>query len=136
MFENRFEIFGGALAVLVVVAMGVLVFTGPFHKINKPAAAAAVSALSHPAKTVDIVTDPAQIGAYKPKTVTIRLGQAIAFKNISDQVHTVTADNNSFNSGDLGTGGATWVFRPPKAGTFKYFCSVHPNMKATLVVQG
>lgn len=136
MFENRFEIFGGALAVLVVIVMGVLVFTGPFHKINKPAPAAAVSAISHPAKTVDIVTDPTQIAIYKPKTVTIRLGQAVRFKNISNLVHTVTADNNSFNSGDIGTAGASWVFRPPKAGTFKYFCSVHPNMRGTLVVQG
>jgi plastocyanin len=136
LFESRTEIFGWIMALIVVVAMGVIVFTGPYHKVNKPPSASAASALAHPAQTVRIVTNPATVAAYEPKTVTIHLGQAVAFKNVSNLVHTVTANDNSFNSGDIATGGVTWVFRPKKAGTFKYYCIYHPFMHGTLVVQG
>jgi plastocyanin len=130
-FENRFEIFGWLLAVVVVAVMGVLVFHGPFKKINKPVSAAAAAP---PVQTVKIVNNSQTIGAYSPKSVTIKVGQAIAFKNVSSVPHSVTANNNSFNSGLVETGG-TWIFRAKKAGTFPYYCFVHPNMHGTLTVK-
>lgn len=134
MFESRTEIIGWVLALLVIAVMGVLTFTGPYHKINKTQKAAV--AMSHPKLTVQIVTDPKTIGAYKPPTVTLHVGDAVDFKNVSNLVHTVTADNNAFNSGDIQTGGKDWSFFANKAGTFKYYCIYHPLMKGTLVVQG
>lgn len=134
LFESRTEIFGWILAVIVIAAMGVIVFTGPYHKVNKPQPAAAAAATKHPSQTVRIVTNAATVGLYTPKTVTIHLGQAVAFTNVSNAVHTVTANDNSFNSGDIATGGGKWIFRPSKTGTFKYFCIYHPLMHGTLIV--
>src|SRR5437588_7812567 len=104
---SRFEIFGAIAAIVVIVAMGVITFTGPFHKVNKPPSAAAAAP---PVKTVQIVTDPRTIGRYSPASATIKVGQAIKFKNVSNAPHTVTADNNSFDSHLIETGGQTWIF--------------------------
>lgn len=122
------EITGWAVAILVVVAMGVLVKAGPFHHINK--AQASAGSPIH----VSIVNDPKRIGAYAPAKVTARVGQYVIFTNVSNADHTVSAENNAFNSLDIGTGGAQWVFKPTKPGTFPYVCAYHPLMHGTLVV--
>lgn len=130
---SRYETFGFLAAIIAIVVMGVIVFKGPFHKVNKPPSAAAAAP---PAQTVKIVNNAKTIGAYNPRTATVKLGQAVSFTNVSSIAHTVTADDGSFNSGNLDNNGQTWTFRPSKAGTFKYTCIYHPNMHGTLVVQG
>ena len=127
---SRYEIFAGILATAAVIVMGIIVFTGPYHKINKPALASNL-----PVQHVTIVTDPKTVGRYTPKSITIRVGQAINFKNDSNAVHTVTATNNSFNSGDITTGGGTWHFVATKPGKFQYYCYYHPYMHGTVVVK-
>jgi plastocyanin len=47
--------------------------------------------------------------------------------------HTVTADDGSFNSPV--DPGKTFSFTFTKAGTYTYHCSIHPTMKATIVVK-
>ncbi|MDG7000536.1 MAG: cupredoxin domain-containing protein, partial [Nitrososphaerota archaeon] len=48
--------------------------------------------------------------------------------------HTVTADDGSFNSGNLNAG-ETWthVFTTP--GTYTYHCNYHPWMHGTIIVK-
>lgn len=128
MFDSRFEIFGWALAVLVIVAMGVIVFTGPYHKINK------VQAQSNlPPVAVKIVTDPTTIGRYSPATVTVKAGQTIKFTNVSNVAHTVTG--NGFDSQAIPNNNGTFTISFPKAGSYHYYCTYHPLMHGTIVVQ-
>ncbi len=50
--------------------------------------------------------------------------------------HSATARDGSFDSSVL-TRGQTFQLRPTEAGTFEYFCTVHPNdsrMRGTLRV--
>ncbi|MBV9280569.1 MAG: hypothetical protein JOZ41_10845 [Chloroflexi bacterium] len=130
MFRTPASITGWGIAILIVVVMGIIAFTGPYHKVNK---AQAVSNL--PPLHVRIVTDPRTTGAYTPVTVTVHLHQAITFTNVSDAVHTVSSrDNKTFNSGDISTGGGTWTYRPTVTGRFPYYCVYHPLMHGTLVV--
>jgi plastocyanin len=126
-FESRTEIFGWALAVLVVVAMGVIVFTGPYHKVNKVQAKS-----SAPAATVKIVTDPATIGHYTPTTVKVSAGQTIKWVNVSNTSHTVTG--NGFDSGNINNNKGQFTFSFSKPGTYKYYCTYHPLMHGTIVV--
>lgn len=128
MFESRFEIVGWALAVLVIVAMGVIVFTGPYHRINKVQAQNAA-----PAATVKIVTDPNTIGRYTPASVTVRAGQTVQFINVSDVAHTVTG--NGFDSGSISNNSGRYSLSFSKPGTYHYYCTYHPRMHGTLVVQ-
>ncbi|GAC1400244.1 MAG: hypothetical protein NVSMB52_13860 [Chloroflexota bacterium] len=119
------------VAVLIVIGMGILVKTGPFHHINKVQASVGAPV------NVQIVSDPKVIGLYKPATITLRVGQYAIFTNSSNANHTVTAEkNNAFNSGDIGTGGAQWTFKATKPGTYPYICQYHPLMHGTLVVTG
>ena len=72
--------------------------------------------------------------AFDPATVTIKAGETVTWTNQDSANHTVVADNGEFTSGDLGNG-ATFSFKFDTAGTYAYHCSVHPSMKATVVVQ-
>lgn len=128
MFESRYEIFGWALAVLVVVAMGVIVFTGPYHRINKVQAKS-----SAPAVSVKIVTDPKTIGRYTPVKVTVKPGQTIQFTNVSNVAHTVTG--NGFDSGSIPNNNGRFKLSFSKPGSYHYYCTYHPLMHGTVVVQ-
>jgi plastocyanin len=130
---SRTEIVGWVLAILVVAVMGVIVFTGPYKKVNKPQAAAASS--SRPTQSVKIADDPKTIGRYTPASVTLHVGDKVKFTNDSSAIHTVTANNQAFNSGDINTNSGTWTYTAKSTGTFKYYCIYHPLMKGQIVVQ-
>ena len=72
--------------------------------------------------------------AFKAPTVKIATGTAVVWKNMDDDPHTVTADDDSFDSKGLGQGD-TYRHVFTKAGTYPYHCSAHPYMKGTVVVE-
>ena len=72
--------------------------------------------------------------AFSPASITVKVGDSVTWTNNDSTTHTVTADDNSFSSGDLAPG-ATFSFTFSKAGTFAYHCSIHPSMTGTVVVQ-
>jgi plastocyanin len=71
---------------------------------------------------------------YQPSNLTVKVGDTIEWKNADIVPHTVTAVDRSFDSAAIGTG-RSWksIFRT--AGDFNYFCTLHPNMRAKLIVQ-
>jgi len=71
--------------------------------------------------------------AFNPASVTVAVGTAVTWTNNDSVGHTVTADDGSFN-GSVAPG-APFSFTFTKAGTYTYHCSIHPNMKATIVVK-
>jgi plastocyanin len=119
---------GWGIAVVIVAIMGALVAHGPFHNIAKTAAAPVGKPVS-----VKMITDPKTIGAYVPHSVTVHVGQEVIFDNVSNAPHTVTANDQSFNSSNIAIG-ASWTFIPKKTGTYQYNCIYHPLMHGILVV--
>lgn len=72
---------------------------------------------------------------YQPDTLTIHVGDTVEWKNIDIVPHTATAmDKKSFDSGLIATGNS-WRFTFTRTGTYNYECTLHPNMKAKLVIQ-
>jgi plastocyanin len=71
--------------------------------------------------------------AYAPVKLTVAAGTTVRFVNDDDEAHTVTAVGKGFDSGGLDTGDA-FVHRFSTAGTYAYFCALHPYMKGTIVV--
>lgn len=132
MFRSPATIAGFGIAILIVAVMGILVFTGPFHEVNKPTAVS-----THPPAHIKIVTDPTIAGRYVPHSITVYVGQTVIVSNVSDAVHTLTADKGAFDTGDITTSGTTSTRQlvVPKAGTFKYYCKYHPDMHGVLVVK-
>lgn len=71
--------------------------------------------------------------AFSPKTITIKVGQTVTWKNVSNTQHTATANNFSFDTGPIKSHHqASHKFK--KAGTFKYICSFHAFMKGVVKV--
>jgi len=92
------------------------------------------AALSAPAAASSAPTVTIQDDAFSPSTLTIAAGQTVTFVNRDDDAHTVTATNGSFDSKGLDTHD-TWRHRFDIAGTYAYFCQLHPFMKGTIVVK-
>ncbi|HET8824306.1 MAG TPA: cupredoxin family copper-binding protein [Terriglobales bacterium] len=71
---------------------------------------------------------------YQPSILAVKLGDTIEWKNADIVPHTVTAVDKSFNSGAISPG-HSWKFIVRTAGSVNYFCTLHPNMRAKLIVQ-
>ncbi|MFI6172635.1 cupredoxin family copper-binding protein [Nocardia sp. NPDC051052] len=71
--------------------------------------------------------------AFAPAALTVKAGTKVTWVNHDEEPHTVAATDGSFHSPGMGAG-ATYSFTFAKAGTFAYICSIHPFMKATVVV--
>ncbi|HVL80022.1 MAG TPA: plastocyanin/azurin family copper-binding protein, partial [Actinomycetota bacterium] len=66
-----------------------------------------------------------QTWGYDPVDVVIETGATVTWRNNGAQGHTVTADDGSFDSGDM-PGGAVYKKTFEAPGAFTYFCKPHP----------
>ena len=71
---------------------------------------------------------------YEPKELKVKKGDTVVWTNADERDHTVTADDGTFKSKNLGAG-ETFSQTFKKVGKFKYHCNYHPRMKATVVVE-
>ena len=71
---------------------------------------------------------------FNPATLTVAAGSTVVWTNQDDVPHTVTSDENVFGSPALDSG-EKFEFTFTKAGTFSYYCKVHPHMTGKVVVQ-
>jgi plastocyanin len=70
---------------------------------------------------------------YGPDPVTVQIGGKVTWQNEDTAPHTATADDGSFDTGTLERGKIkSETFK--QAGTFTYFCEVHPTMHGTVEV--
>jgi amicyanin len=71
---------------------------------------------------------------FNPQKLTIKAGTTVTWTNQDDIPHAVAAVKKEFRSKTLDTDDAySFVFTTP--GTYEYFCSLHPHMTATIVVE-
>lgn len=71
--------------------------------------------------------------AYGPDPVVVQVGGKVTWINQDTAAHTATADDGSFDTGILEQGKLkSETFK--QAGTFTYFCEVHPTMHGTVEV--
>ncbi|MGI8714593.1 MAG: cupredoxin domain-containing protein [Solirubrobacteraceae bacterium] len=70
---------------------------------------------------------------FTPGTTMVHVGDAITWTNGGPSAHTATARDGSFDTGTLSKGqSGSHTFT--QAGTFTYFCKIHPFMHGTIVV--
>jgi plastocyanin len=69
--------------------------------------------------------------AYSPDPITVKAGGAILVTNDDGTVHTLTADDKSFDTGDL-DGGAKKSITIDAPGTYAYHCTIHNYMTGTI----
>ena len=112
-----------------------LLAVGVFGACSGPKTSSAPAAPAAQAR-VTIVSDAATIGAFTPPSLTVSVGQTVAWVFRDANPHTVTADDDSFTSPRGGlANGKTYSHAFDKAGTYKYHCFIHPQMLGTVVVR-
>ncbi len=63
------------------------------------------------------------------------VGDTINVVNADNVTHTWTASDGAFHSGNLSPGDS-FMFTFDEAGTFDYFCQIHPSMAGSITVDG
>ena len=120
--------FGAGLAMLLfTVGCGASSAGGSTGSATTPPAAAAAAA------TVNIVPDPATIGAFTPPAVTVKTGDTVEWDFQDLNPHTTSSDMGVWSSLPL-TKGKRYSYKFTKPGTYAYHCSIHPEMKGTITV--
>jgi plastocyanin len=71
---------------------------------------------------------------FGPKEVTVAVGTTVKWVNHDDIPHTVVEKNTTFRSKALDTDDA-YSFTFASAGTFDYFCGLHPHMVGKIIVK-
>lgn len=81
----------------------------------------------------EVIIDDFRFG---PTELTVPVGTKVVWTNDDSDAHTVTseADPKLLKSPPLDTGDS-FAFTFDKPGTYRYFCSIHPRMQGTIVVQ-
>ena len=64
----------------------------------------------------------------------VATGAAVEVTNTDSAPHTVTADDGSFDSGQIDANGSGSFTAPAEPGTYAIHCEVHPSMAGELVV--
>jgi plastocyanin len=71
--------------------------------------------------------------AFSPASLTVAVGTTVTWTDDDTATHTVTADDGSFDSRNLSSGG-TFSRTFTASGTYAYHCAIHSSMKGTIVV--
>jgi amicyanin len=71
---------------------------------------------------------------FNAQRITVKAGTTVTWVNEDDIPHTVAATGKEFKSKVLDTDDK-FSFTFTTAGTFEYFCSLHPHMTGTVVVE-
>ncbi len=71
---------------------------------------------------------------FSPMDLTVAPSTVVTWKNMDGEPHTVASADGLFRSPALDQND-TYSFKFDKAGVYKYICSIHPKMKATITVK-
>ncbi|MDO8740748.1 MAG: cupredoxin family copper-binding protein [Candidatus Woesearchaeota archaeon] len=76
--------------------------------------------------------------AFSPQAITIKKGSTVTWEQMDSAPHTATSTSSpsgaAFDSGTLNKG-ASWSHTFNTAGTYEYYCAIHPNMKGKIIVE-
>src|SRR5690606_19801788 len=87
---------------------------------------------AHAAPTTHTITIEGM--RFSPDTLEVRLGDTVQWVNNDIWPHNATATNRGLESPELASGDS-WQFKAERKGSFPYLCTLHPPMKATLIVK-
>jgi amicyanin len=107
----------------------------------EPAAAAPAAAAPAAAESGSSTAAAASVDimgfAYSPANLTIAVGDTVTWTNHDTAPHNVVISDGpvKFTSPTLETGD-TYTYTFTVAGTYDYYCSIHPDMQASVTVEG
>lgn len=107
-----------------------LVFAAALGALAAPLLAAILPASAQNAPAVVAIDN----FTFNPQRLTVKAGTTVTWTNKDDIPHAVAATDKSFKSKVLDTDNSySFTFTTP--GIYAYFCSLHPHMTGTVVVE-
>jgi len=73
--------------------------------------------------------------SFSPKTLTVPVGATVTWTNHDKVPHLVTTANNQFQKSPVLKAGQSFSNTFATAGTYSYFCSIHPRMTGNIIVK-
>lgn len=72
---------------------------------------------------------------FYPSTITVKAGETVTWINRDDEPHTVVSVGKKFQKSSALDTDQEFTITLGAPGTYEYFCSVHPKMTGTIVVE-
>ena len=73
--------------------------------------------------------------AFNPQTLKVKSGEKITWINRDEEPHTVVSGEKQFKKSTALDTDQEFTITAGVPGTYTYFCSVHPKMTGTIVVE-
>ena len=73
--------------------------------------------------------------AFNPQKITVKAGEKITWINRDEEPHTVVSVEKQFKKSPALDTDQEFTVTAGAPGTYNYFCSVHPKMTGTIVVE-
>ena len=123
----------GSVIIVAILAILVLFFIAYVNLIKSPNETdqkiSPLTAQVENEKTIEINNF-----AYSPSSINIKTGDSVMWTNNDQAAHTITSDSGTeLNSQTLSTS-QTYSNTFTETGTYNYHCSLHPGMKAKIIV--
>jgi plastocyanin len=107
--------------------------TGTAATVPAAAVATAPAATDAPAPAATISISMKDF-MFAPPSLTVKAGSTVTWTNLDQEPHTVVSTSGLFRSGALDTR-ESFSYRFAAPGTYPYFCTIHPRMVGTVVVE-
>jgi len=98
------------------------------------ALAAAIVSLSAPAPAAEASVKIDNF-TFDPPVLTVKAGTTVTWKNVDDIPHTVASSTRGLFKSKALDADDSFSFTFKDAGTFDYFCSLHPHMTGSIRVE-
>ena len=72
---------------------------------------------------------------FSPMTLTVKSGEKITWINRDEEPHTVVSVEKAFKKSNALDTDEEFTITAGAPGTYTYFCSVHPKMTGTIIVE-
>jgi plastocyanin len=72
---------------------------------------------------------------FSPETLTVKSGEKVTWINRGEEPHTVVSVEKQFKKSSALDTDQEFAITAGAPGTYTYFCSVHPKMTGTIVVE-
>jgi plastocyanin len=73
--------------------------------------------------------------SFNPQTITVKSGEKITWINHDEEPHTIVSVEKQFKKSSALDTDQEFTVTAGAPGTYSYFCSVHPKMTGTIIVQ-
>lgn len=73
--------------------------------------------------------------AFNPQTITVKSGEKITWINRDEEPHTIVSVEKQFKKSSALDTDQEFTITAGAPGTYTYYCSVHPKMTGTIVVE-